>query len=217
MVLMAQSFSFRYPLIHGQHHAGDPKLNPFAWVIRRGKLETGISLGSLLVEMGEKDVYIKGVNALDVEGRVGVLFGNLNRRGGTIGLVMATSRQKGFKVIFPAGLEKLIPVPVKEVAKKVRPKSLDYSMGIPCGLLPCEGIVVTELDAIRILSGSSAVPIAAGGLGGAEGAVTLLIEGDKEQVGRAIQYVNDVKGAKTPRVLEVDCALCERPGCSLSG
>jgi hypothetical protein len=157
--------------------------------------------------MGSNDVYVKGVNALDVEGNVGVLWGNVNE-GGTAALVMSTQRRKGFKVIFPAGLEKLIPFPIKEVAKEARRFEYDYSMGMPCGLLPCEGIVVTELKAIEILSGAVAIPISAGGLGGAEGAVTLVIKGEKEQVTKAIQKIEDSKGARLPPVRLSNCNDC---------
>ena len=43
-------------------------------------------------------------------------------------------------------------------------------MGMPVGLYPCPaGVTVNEVRAIGILSGAEAIPIAAGGLGGAEG------------------------------------------------
>lgn len=199
---------------------GNPELFSFSWVIRGGRLETGIPLGSLVSEMGEGDVYVKGVNALDAQGNVGVLFGSRSTRpGGTFGFVVAASRRKKFQLVFPAGLEKLIPVPVREAARAAAPRKLDYSMGWPCGLLPCKGTVVTEVDAIRILSGAGCVPIAAGGLSGAEGAVTLVIQGDRNRVENAVSLVTAVKGARLPDIPEMDCASCERPraGCSLAG
>ena len=186
---------------------GDPGTFPHCWVLRKGKFSTQEPLSALLEEMGPNDVYVKGVNALDVEGKVGVLWGNLTE-GGTAALVMATQRRKAFKVIFPAGLEKLIPFPIREVSKEARRFEYDYSMGMPCGLLPCEGIVVTELKAIEILSGAVAIPISAGGLGGAEGAVTLVIKGEKEQVTKAIQKIEDSKGAKLPQVRICNCNDC---------
>lgn len=185
----------------------NPGAFPFAWVLRKGKFSRQEPLSTLLEEMGSNDVYIKGVNALDVEGKVGVLWGNL-AEGGTAGLVMAAQRRKGFNLIFPAGLEKLIPFPIKEVAKEAKRFEYDYSMGMPCGLLPCEGIVVTELRAIEILSGATALPISSGGLGGAEGAITLVIKGDKEQVTEAIQNIEDSKGARLPQVRIYNCNDC---------
>jgi hypothetical protein len=185
----------------------NPRTFPHCWILRKGEFSHQEPLGALLEEIGPNDVYVKGVNALDIEGNVGVLWGNL-AEGGTAGLVMAAQRRKGFHVIFPAGLEKLLPFSIKEAAKEAKRFEYDYSMGMPCGLLPCEGTVVTELRAIEILSGASAIPISGGGLGGAEGAVTLVIKGEKNQVTKAIQEVEDVKGATLPQVRLPNCSEC---------
>lgn len=178
-----------------------------SWVIQRGKLSTGISLRDLFERMGPKDIYIKGVNALDPEGTVGILIGN-RVEGGTIGRVVAASRRKGFSILFPVGMEKLIPIRIEEAAKEALKTKYAYSMGISCGLLPCKGIVITELRAIEILSGATAIPIAAGGLDGAEGSVTLVIRGEKEQVSQAIEYVEQSKGARLPQANPPSCGDC---------
>lgn len=192
---------------------GNPEAFRFSWVIQAGRLRTGISLGDLLQGMGPGDVYIKGVNALDTEGNVGVLIGNLVE-GGTIGRVMAAAERRGFSVIFPVGLEKLIPLPVEQAAKQALKTRYEYSMGIACGLFPCKGgVAVTEVDAIRILSGCEAIPIAAGGLGGAEGAVTLVLKGEDLQVKKAIEYVETAKGARLPQVRTFNCLDCHQPIC----
>ncbi|MFC2070810.1 hypothetical protein ACFLTB_06555 [Chloroflexota bacterium] len=191
---------------------------PLSWVIRAGKLNQGESLASLFAEMGPKDVYVKGVNAIDPQGKAAVLIGN-RVEGGTIGRVMQAQRQKGFNIIYPTGLEKLIPISVEEAAEEAKKRaSLDYSMGMPCSLLPCEGKVVTELKAIEILSGATAVPISAGGVAGAEGGITLVIYGEDDQVEKAIAYVEGVKGTKMPReIRQNDCADCDTEICSLYG
>ncbi len=184
-----------------------------SWVIEKGKLSTGTPLSALFERMGPKDVYIKGVNALDTEGTVGVLIGSLE--GGTIARVIAASRQKGFSILFPVGLEKLIPIRIEDAAKEALKKQNDYSMGTSCALMPCKGkgIVVTELKAIEILSGATAIPIAAGGLGGAEGAVTLVIKGEEEQVTKAIEYIEQSKGARLPKIRTPDCDNCSFANC----
>lgn len=190
---------------------------PHTWVIEKGELRTGLLLGDILSQMGPEDIYIKGVNAIDPDNNVGVLIGN-RVEGGTIGLAVSQARRRGFKLVFPVGLEKLIPIPIRQAsAEATQRKSLSYSMGIPCTLLPCEGIVVTELRAIEILTGATAIPISAGGLGGAEGAITLIVKGDDEQVTKAITYIEEVKGAQLPRQLLVaDCPECHNELCSLS-
>ncbi len=185
---------------------------PFKWMIRNGELKSGIPLGQIMDEIGPDDVYVKGCNALDVKGNVGVLFGHAG--GGTIGYVMTVQRKKGFKIILPVGLEKLIPVTIMQAAKAARRTDFEYGMGMPCGLMPVKGgTTVTELEAIKILSGAKAVPNAAGGLGGAEGGIVLAIDGDRKQVKRAIEYVEQSKGVKLPRAHAVDCDHCTVPDC----
>ncbi len=141
------------------------------------------------------------------ETELGILIGN-RVEGGTIGRVMAASRRRGFSVIFPAGLEKLIPIPIEVAAKEAIKTDYAYSMGINCGLLPCKGITVTEPKAIEILTGAAAFPISAGGVGGAEGSVTLVIKGTDDQVKKAIEYAEQCKGAKLPTVYTPNCDTC---------
>lgn len=204
------------PVGEAGHSLPSPAAFSFTWVIEKGELKSGLPLGQILDRMGREDVYIKGVNAIDPNNMVGVLIGN-RVEGGTIGLVMSRAKRQGFKVVFPVGLEKLIPIPMKQAAEEAALRNLlDYSMGMPCALLPCEGMVVTEPRAIELLSGATAIPISAGGLGGAEGAITMVIKGDEGQVTKAISYIEGVKGAKLPReVRESDCNNCDQELCSL--
>lgn len=188
-----------------------PDRFPFKWVIKGGKLLSGILLGKILDEMGPEDVYIKGCNALDIKGNAGVLFGHAG--GGTFGRVMAAQKRIGFSIILPIGLEKLIPVTIAQAAKAARRADFEYGMGMPCGLYPARGKTITELQAIEILSGAKAVPNAAGGLGGAEGAIVLAIEGDKKQVTKAIEYVEQSKGARLPQARALPCHLCTVQDC----
>ncbi len=189
---------------------------PFKWVIKDGKFSSGVPLGTILEEIGPEDVYIKGCNAVDTEGNAGVLFGHDG--GGTIARVMGVQKQKGFSVICAVGLEKLIPVSIAQAAKvTARHLEFDYGMGMPCGLYPVKGATtVTEIQAIEILSGAKAVPVAAGGLGGAEGAIILAIKGEKEQVTEAIEYVEQSKGAKLPPARPLPCLLCSVGDCHFS-
>jgi hypothetical protein len=186
---------------------------PFKWVVKGGRLQAGTTLGKILEEIGPGDVYVKGCNALDAQGHAGVLFGHAG--GGTIARVMGVQKEKGFSVILAVGLERLIPVSIAQAAKATaRNEEFDYGMGMPCGLYPVKGgTTVTEVQAVEILSGARAVPIAAGGLGGAEGATVLAIEGDKEQVTRAIEYVEQSKGARLPQARPLPCYICTVEDC----
>jgi len=184
---------------------------PFSWVLENGEYRTSLPLASVLDRMGRGDVYIKGANAIDPDGKVGVLYAS--ERAGTIGKVIAASRRKGFAILLPIGLEKVIPTPIAQAAKAASRERTDAAMGIPVGLIPVPGKAVTEVEAIDLLSGARAVAVAAGGLGGAEGSVTLVIQGPEGKVNRALQIAREVKGATLPEVLPTDCASCCYPTC----
>ncbi len=179
------------------------------WILEKGKLGERKNLRLLLDEMGPKDVFIKGANALDPQGNVGVLVARVD--GGTVGKVISYGMAKGINLVFPVGLEKLIPVSIKQAAMEAGIRRMDYSIGAPVGLMPAFGTVVTEIDAIRILIGAKATPIASGGLEGAEGSTTMVIEGDEEQIDKALSLIKEVKGAKLPKVNLVNCSECEFP------
>jgi hypothetical protein len=183
---------------------------PNSWVLRKGQWSKKEPLGDLLDQMGPRDVYIKGVNAVDKDGNAGVLWAN-DMVGGTAGYVSKARRRNGFQMVFPVGLEKLIPGTVGAAAKAARKFEYDYAMGASCGLLPVKGHVVTEPKAIEVLTGAKATVISAGGLGGAEGAVTMVIKGETDQVTKAIEYVESSKGAQLPQIRVANCHDCPNP------
>ncbi|MFX0198026.1 MAG: hypothetical protein ACFFCW_18050 [Candidatus Hodarchaeota archaeon] len=188
---------------------------PFSWVLDKGVFRRGLPLVSLLDEMGRGDIYVKGANAIDPEGKVGVLYAAPGA--GTIGKVISARRRKGFTIIVPIGLEKLIPTPITKAAKVASRERTDVAMGQPVGLIPVPGRVISEIEAIDILSGAEAMVVAAGGLGGAEGSITLVIRGSEEKVNRGLQVIKDVKGAALPEIHPMDCTSCSYPACHLRG
>lgn len=82
--------------------------------------------------------------------------------------------------------------------------------------MPIPGEVITEIEAIRILTGARAVVIGKGGISGAEGSVTMLILGEGPQLDQAKQLIGSVKGEKPLRV-ELYCDICEEERCSYRG
>jgi hypothetical protein len=190
--------------------SSDPGDLRATWIIEKGKLSAEESLSSLLNRMISSDVYIKGVNALDSGGNVGVLFGQV----GSFGYIQSAKRKRKFTIVYPAGLEKLIPIPIREAAKEAKLTKYEYGMGMSVGLYPCPaGVTVNEIRAVEILSGAKAVPMAAGGLGGAEGAVTLVLKGEGHQVRRALEFVEQSKGARLPKLRLCHCGGCPVPHC----
>ena len=198
----------------------DPLDNKHAWIFKKGQLQEQMRLGDILDRMSTEDVYVKAPNAFDPKGNIGVLFANRAGGGGTIGRVVARARKTKFHLLFPSGIEKLIPVSVKQAAKKAGFKRVDRAMGMPCGLIPISaslGQKIDEIDAVRILSGAEATPIAAGGLCGAGGATVLAIHGTKTQVNKAVDAVLSVKGTRLPAPELVQCAQCPNPNCHQRG
>jgi hypothetical protein len=180
------------------------------WAIKEGKVLFEKTLSELMEQMTAEDVFIKGVNALDTQGNVGVLVGER----GALGMVLSTCKKKKFTLVYPVGLEKLIPIPIQQAAIEAKQAKYEYGMGLPAGLLPCpEGKTITEIDAVEMLSGAKAIPVASGGLGGAEGAITLIIKGTKEQVSQAIEYIEQSKGARLPPLRLSSCSDCSVPHC----
>ena len=194
----------------------DPANFPFSWVFRKGRLEMGTKLMDVLREMKEGDVYIKGINAVDTHGYVGVLLASL--AGGTIGKVLAAQRERKFETLYLGGLEKLLPGSIQEVAKETGRANTADALGVPCGLLPIKGKAVSEVEAFKTLFEVEAFPISAGGVGGAEGAVMLVLKGEEDRVRAAMKSMHEeIKGTKLPKVIMAKCGTCHLPGCCFAG
>jgi hypothetical protein len=204
-------------MLAGGHSPSVANYNPGdlrgLWAIKKGKVLVEVPLNELLEQMTASDIYIKGVNALDTEGKAGILIGE-PVQGGALGVVLSVWRKKKFNFICPAGLEKLIPISIASAAKAARRTQYEYGMGLSAGLFPCpEGKTITEINAIESLSGAEAIPVASGGLGGAEGATTLVIKGTRPQVEKAIEFIEKSKGAKLPPLRLCNCGDCPVPDC----
>jgi hypothetical protein len=146
----------------------------------------------IIQEFEADDVFIKGANAVDAEGHVGILMAN--DRGGDISMAQGVLIARGCHLIVPVGLEKLVPS-VSEASRKGGILRLKYAMGLKVGLMPVvNATVVTEIQALRILAGVEAVHVASGGIGGCEGAVALVVEDTDEAVRKAFEVVERVKG-----------------------
>lgn len=183
------------------------------WVLEKGKLYEDLTVDDVLKRMGAGDVFIKGANALDPQGNAGVFLGSTI--GGTVGRVIGTAMAKGINIIIPVGLEKMIPTPISRAATEAGTEKMDYSMGMPVGLIPLNGTVVDEVKALNILTGAEAIPIGSGGVGGAEGSITLIIKGPESQVKQSLKLIESIKGTEEPATSPPECRDCRYPRCSL--
>ena len=59
--------------------------------------------------------------------------------------------------------------------------------------MPMTGIIITEIEAIKELTGADVYQMAAGGIRGAEGAVRLLVEGTHEQIKKVKNIISDIE------------------------
>jgi hypothetical protein len=92
-------------------------------------------------------------------------------------------------------LEKRIPGDIDEIANKVNaPGNKGFR------LLPIPGEVVTEIEALTLLTGVKAEMIAAGGISGAEGGVWLNIMGTPEQIVETEKLIQSI-AAEPPFIL----------------
>lgn len=165
------------------------KTAPF--VISEGQA-VEISWKEYLPKLKTGDVFIKGGNAVDHTGLAAVMISD--SMGGTIGAAQGILYARGIDLIVPIGLEKMVP-DVRAAVEFMTKSSVDESFGHKVSLIPMVGAtVVTELTALDALYDIEARCIAAGGVNGSEGAVTIAIEGLDEEVQRAIREIKSIKG-----------------------
>jgi hypothetical protein len=160
-----------------------------------------------LKELGPDDVFIKGANAIDPNWNVAVFAAAED--GGTIGRVYGWTITKGVTFITPISLEKFTPTPVEVSAKITGTRVFDWGTGLYSALVPMpHAIPITEVEAYEILADVDAIPIAAGGAGGAEGSVTLVLEGEDENMEKAKEITKQIKGEPYLKPYTAKCEEC---------
>ncbi len=136
------------------------------------------------------DVVIKGGNALDPFGTVGVLLAAAT--GGTVGRYVPTAIARGVDIVIPISVAKSIHTPIADLALDLGSRKLELAMGLPCGMYPLTGHVVSEIDALRLLFEVRATHVCSNGIGMGRGSVSLLIEGEEESVRAAFERVQQL-------------------------
>ena len=160
-------------------------------VLERGR-QVDLSVKEALDRFGADDVFIKGGNAVDSARVVGAMLGG--DWGGTTGMAMGALASRGSNLIIPIGLEKLVPS-VTGIVGLMGNKVFEFVTGDPVGMMPIAGAdVVTEIEAMQHLAAVEAHHVAGGGVGGAEGSVTLVVEGDRAEVQKVFELAQSIKG-----------------------
>ncbi|HHY71345.1 MAG TPA: hypothetical protein GX519_06840 [Thermoanaerobacterales bacterium] len=147
---------------------------------------------ALSLERG--DILVTGVNAFDMEGNAAMMAGS--PLGNFPGMIIPALAAEGIKIIIAAGLEKLIPGKLDDAIRAAGRKSIDISFGMAVGLIPIKGEIIDERKALEILAQVKATVIGMGGIFGAEGSTTLVVEGEKEEVQKILEITQSIKGAQ---------------------
>lgn len=148
-------------------------------VIERGVWKRGRSIFDVADDLKAGDVILKGANALDLSRHEAAVLIGHPQAGTTIAALQASAGRR-VRIIIPVGLEKRICSDILSLASRLNtPENSGFRM------LPIPGEVFTEIDAICLLCGARCELVAAGGIGGAEGAVWLALEGSDEEMSRA--------------------------------
>lgn len=166
------------------------RMDPF--VLVDGK-PVSMTLDAVLNEFDAGDVFIKGANAVDHQGRAGIIVAD--GMSGTIGKALPYIMARGSHLVVPVGLEKLVP-DVVEASRACGQRTFKYGHMRGFGLVPLVNAkVVTEIQAMQILFGIKATHVASGGIDGGEGSVVLVLQGEDSAVARAVEFVQALKSS----------------------
>ena len=154
------------------------------------------------------DIFIKGANAVDQDGNVGIFLAH--EQAGTMGVIIPYFSAQGIQIIVPVGLEKLVSSVIKAGRSLPGIHKNKYSIGHGIGyVILTNALVVTEIEALKILAGVEAVHLGSGGVGGSEGAVVLLMKGSDEQIDQAYSIVKSIKGEPRFKGWKYKCSECD--------
>lgn len=183
-------------------------------VFHKGEV-LSVEPGAVLDKLADGDILLKGANSLDPNGNVGVFMAN--RTGGTMGQFYMAMKARGLDIIYPVGLEKMIPsveIAAQYGGTLTLGKSIGALVGIAC---VADGTVFTELEAIESLFDIDAIHVGSGGWGGAEGSVTLILQGPDAKVSKCMKFIEQkIKGEPPLPALKSPCKTCDIP-CSFKG
>ncbi len=194
------------PIDHGAFAAGviDDRWNINARiseakeiVIQQGEVVDPDAEG-LLASLGPDDVIIKGGNALDPFGTAGVLLAS--PVGGTVGRYVAPALARGVPIVIPISIGKSIHGSIADLALEMGSKRIELASGLPSGIYPLTGHIVSEIEALELLYDLRATHVASGGIGAGAGSVSLLMDGDNDAVREAFMFIESLASEEEPIV-----------------
>ncbi len=95
------------------------------WFFEKGQRIATDDLEGALESLDAGDLFIKGANALDAGGGIGILLGM--ESGGIIGKALGYVQARGVTFLLPGGLEKMVYGSIAETARYMGTRSVDYT------------------------------------------------------------------------------------------
>lgn len=189
--------------------ATEPQGRLKPWCIERGRV-LDVDWIEFVNTFEAGDIFIKGANAIDPGGNVGILLGDL--QGGTIGKSIGILKARGIQIIVPVGLEKMIPSCLAAQKLMGIEKSAG-TLGMKSGYITLsDATIISEIESLKILLDLDAIQVAAGGVGGMEGAVVLAVNYKDEATEQELFKL--IKGLSRKQRLNIkrkSCRDCEDP------
>ena len=181
------------------------KRTPFPIIYHKGE-KSSKTLKEALEDFHTETALIKGANAVDANGNAAVIAAGFD--GGTMGATIGTAVSQGLKYIVPVGLEKLVPS-VDTCTAFTGAKTFDYTIGADFGMfcIP-NAVVITEIEALKILADVETAHVASGGIGESAGSVVLVVQGEEANVKKAISILESIKGEPPLPGFKGTCEKC---------
>ncbi|MDP3066021.1 MAG: hypothetical protein Q8N08_04705 [Methanobacteriaceae archaeon] len=156
-------------------------------IISEGIWQEGKTIFDVADQLQEGDIILKGANAINPElEQVAIYIGH--PQGGTILSSLPAVVGRRVRLILPVGLEKRVHTNLNKLSLKLNQPGIKGPR-----LLTVPGEVFTEIEAIKLLTGAEAELVVAGGVGGAEGSIWLLISGDDSRIAAAEKLIKSTQ------------------------
>jgi hypothetical protein len=169
--------------------------DPHTLLVKNGEYENIDSrILEKTIDLGSDDLIVCSANAFDNKNRATMMAGSIG--GGNIGTSLSRWYTEGVKVLIPVGIEKLVPGDLDISISKASRKEVIFSNGMSVGLLPLPGEIFTEIEAFKMFGDVEVNVIGAGGLFGASGSYTFLVEGGDNAIDNIISLIKDIKESK---------------------
>ena len=160
-------------------------------VLKQGKMLID-AYPDVLNDMLEGDIIFKGANLINYKRQqAGVMI--IHPQGGTSGLIIPAIEKYKLHLIIPVGLEKDCSEDIDALSAQSKKLAKEADGATPW-LWSIKGELFTEIEALKQWADVEIELLGKGGIGGAEGAVTFCVSGEKDEVTKAINVVKTIQG-----------------------